>query len=137
MSAIKEIIDLVQNLASRMKDRQDMEIIHKIMGLASSVQSAQFEIQEKYLKVLEDNFDLKQQLSKMIAQQEQANAEDFHTDAGLEFRRGKSTGNTWKAFCPICHVICRQVGGHYICSNSKCPMYPIKIDDANAVIKTL
>jgi hypothetical protein len=34
----------------------------------------------------------------------------FHM--GTEFRRGRTTGNEWQAFCPVCHLPTKAVEGY-------------------------
>lgn len=97
MGAIKDIVDLAQELESRAKDRRDMDIIHKIQSLAFSFQSSYTDIVERDVRLVQENAELKKQLAE-------SQAEEVRIYRGVEFRRGKRTGGKWMAFCPKCHM---------------------------------
>ncbi len=47
--------------------------------------------------------------------------EEVHISHGIEFRRGKRTGNQWVAFCPKCHMPASIAGNlPPACSDSGC-----------------
>ena len=97
MGAIKDIIDLAEDLESRAKDRRDMEIIHKIQSLAFSFQSSYTDIVERDVRLLQENAELKKRLAE-------SQEEEICIHKGIEFRRGKRTRDTWLGFCPKCHM---------------------------------
>jgi uncharacterized membrane protein len=104
MGAIKDIVDLAKDLESRAKDRQDMEVIHKIQSLALSLQLHEVEVVERDIRVMEENAALRRQLAEL-------QSEEIRIHRMIEFRRGKRTGGKWNAFCPKCHMPAGQVSG--------------------------
>jgi hypothetical protein len=97
MGAIKDIVDLAKDLETSVKDRRDMETIHKIQALAFSLQAYHADIVERDVGLMQENADLKRQLAE-------SQAEDIRIHRGIEFRRGKRTGDKWLGFCPKCHM---------------------------------
>jgi hypothetical protein len=97
MGAIKDIVDLTRDLESRVKDRKDMETVHKIQSLALSLQSQHADIVERDVVLIQENAELKKQLAE-------AHAEEILIHKGIEFRRGKRTAGKSLAFCPKCHM---------------------------------
>ncbi len=97
MGAIKDIVDLAKDLEASVKDRRDMETIHKIQALAFSLQSQHADIIERDVGLMQENAELKKQLAE-------SQAEDVRIHKGIEFRRGKRTGDIWMGFCPKCHM---------------------------------
>ena len=95
MGAIKDTVDLAKDLESRAKDRRDMDIIHKIQALAFSFQSSYADIIERDVRLMEENSQLKKQLSE-------SESEEVRVHRMVEFRRSKKTGGKWMAFCPKC-----------------------------------
>jgi hypothetical protein len=110
MGAIKDIVDLVEDLESRAKDRRDIDLIHKIHSLAFSLQSQHADIVERDVNLVQENAELKRQLAE-------AQAEDIRIHSAIEFRRGKRTGDKWLPFCPNCKMPARvNVNFGVICS---------------------
>jgi hypothetical protein len=97
MGAIKDIVDLAKDLEASVKDRRDMETIHKIQALAFSLQAHHADIVERDVGLMQENADLKRQLAE-------SQAEDIRIHKGIEFRKGKRTGDRWMGFCPKCHM---------------------------------
>jgi len=97
MSVIKEIIDLTENLESRMKDRRDIDTLKQIHSLVFSLQSAQLEIMERDIKLVQENAGLKAKLAE-------SQSEEIRIIEGIEFRKGSRTGGFWDSFCPKCHM---------------------------------
>ena len=97
MGAIKDIVDLAKDLESRAKDRQDIEILHKIHSLTFALQSQHADIVERDLSLMQENVELKRQLAE-------ANAEEVQFHSLVEFHRSKKTGGKWMAFCPKCKM---------------------------------
>ena len=97
MGAIKDIVDLAKDLESRVKDRHDMDIIHKIQALAFSFQSSYTDVVERDVQLLQENAELKKKLAE-------SEAEEIRFHSALEFRRSKRTGGQWMPFCPKCHI---------------------------------
>lgn len=64
MSIAKDIIDLAKDLQTRMKDRRDIDTLKQIRSLAFSLQSVQLDIVERDIKLLQENAELKAQLTK-------------------------------------------------------------------------
>ena len=65
-----------------MKDRKDMETIHKIQALAFSLQTQHVDIVERDLALVHDA-DLKRQLAE-------SQSEEVRIREAIEFRRGKA-----------------------------------------------
>jgi hypothetical protein len=97
MGAIKDIVDLAKDLEASVKDRRDMETIHKIQSLAFSLQSQHADIIERDVGLMQENADLKRQLVE-------SQVEDIRVHHCMEFRKGKRTGDVWMPFCPKCHM---------------------------------
>jgi hypothetical protein len=97
MGAIKDIVDLAKDLEASVKDRRDMDTIHKIQSLAFSLQSQHADVVERDVRLMEENAELKKQLAD-------SQAEDVRIHSAIEFRRGKRTGGDWMPFCPKCHM---------------------------------
>ena len=47
-------------------------------------------------------------------------SEEVRVHTGMEFRRGKRTGNEWVVFCPVCHAPADLSSGIVMCANPKC-----------------
>jgi len=97
MGAIKDIVDLAKDLESSVKDRRDMEIIHKIQSLALSLQAQHADIADRDIRLMQENVDLKNQLAEL-------GKEEIRIHRTIEFRRGPRTGGKWLPFCPKCHM---------------------------------
>ena len=97
MGAIKDIVDLAKDLEASVKDRRDMETIHKIQALAFSLQAHHADIVERDVGLMQENADLKKQLAD-------SQAEEIRIHKAIEFRRGKRTAGKWMGFCPKCHM---------------------------------
>ena len=104
MGNIKDIVDLATQLESRAKDRKDIETLRAIISLTHSIQSSEAEIVERDIRVMQENAKLVQEKTELERQLAAAQAEDILIHRGIEFRRGKRTGNKWQAFCPKCHM---------------------------------
>ncbi len=111
MSILVDIVELAEKLAKRSKDRADLDIIHRIQTLLSSLMQTQMESLDKLAKVHERN----ESLLVEIAALQKLNAELRHLLAeetketvrilrGVEFRNGPRTGGAWQPFCPGCHL---------------------------------
>src|SRR5262245_44922204 len=111
MGAIKDMVDLIKDLESRLKDRKDVEAIHQIQSLAFSLQSQHVEIVEQNLALVQENTELKRQLAE-------SQSEEIRIRDAIEFRRGKRTGGEWVPFCPKCHMPARvsHAEGRIFCS---------------------
>ena len=105
MGNIKDIVDLAIQLEGRAKDRKDIETLRSIISLTQAVQASDAEIVERDIRVMQENATLVQKNAELERQLAAARAEDiqFHS-IGIEFRRGKRTGNKWMAFCPKCKM---------------------------------
>jgi len=97
MGAIKDIVALTKELESRAQDPRDMEAIHKIQELTFSLQSQLSDVLERDVSLMEENSQLKKQLTD-------SQAEEIRIFRGIEFRRGKRTRDKWQPFCPKCHM---------------------------------
>ena len=104
MGAIKDIVDLATQLESRVKERRDIDVLRQIHSLASSLQSEHAEVVERDVRVMQENAKLMQEKAQLEQQLAAAQAEDIQINKGIEFRRGKRTGNKWMGFCPKCHM---------------------------------
>ena len=70
-------------------------------------------------------------------------AEDIRIHSiGVEFRRGKRTGNKWLAFCPKCHMPAERIGvpgiGRAVACSAKCGWQvwtEAKIEDISSEIE--
>jgi hypothetical protein len=113
MGAIKDIVDLTKDLETRAKERQDIDLIHKIQTLAFSLQSQQADIIERDVRLMEENSQLKRQLVE-------AQSEDIRIHSAIEFRRGKRTGGQWIPFCPNCKMPARVSESFGIICSSGC-----------------
>ena len=91
MSVIKEIVDLAKDLEGRVKERRDIEVLRQIHSLAFSLQAEHADIVERDVRLVQENAELKRQLSE-------AQAEDIRIYHMVEFHRGKRTGGKWMAF---------------------------------------
>ena len=123
MGAIKDIVTLVEDLETRAKDRRDIDLIHKIQALAFSLQSQQAEVTERDIRLMENNSELKRQLAE-------SQAETIRIHKGIEFRRGKRTGDKWLGFCPKCHMPASNRDGDLLvcCSDGACK-WRVTLDD--------
>lgn len=67
-------------------------------------------------------------------------AEVIRIQKGIEFRRGKRTGDKWMAFCPKCHLPVSHRDGRIdvLCSDMACKWH-IRLDnmDVSQIIKEL
>jgi len=104
MGAIKDIVDLAAQLESRVKDRRDIDVLRQIHSLASSLQAEHAEVVERDIRVMQENAKLVHDKSSLERQLAESQAEDIRIHKGIEFRRGKRTGNIWMGFCPKCHM---------------------------------
>lgn len=122
MGAIKDIIDLVQDLESRTNDRRNMDTVHSINALALSLQTQHAEIIERDVELMQQNAKLVADKAKLEHQLAEAQSEEIRIHNSIEFRKGKRTGGKWAAFCPKCHLPTCNVEGHTDvgCSDTKC-----------------
>jgi len=97
MGAIKDIVDLAKELEGRAKERRDIELIHRIQSLISSLQSQHADIADRDIRLMQENTDLRNQLAEL-------QKEEVRIHGTIEFRRGPRTGGKWLAFCPKCHM---------------------------------
>ncbi len=137
MSAIKDIIDLAKDLESRAHNRADIEVLNKIHSNLFTLQSQLADIMDRDFKLMEENAELKRQLSE-------SQSEDIRIHLTIEFRRGKRTGGKWLAFCPKCHMPViehkKSSNERLICCTSTCgwlsPDFPFSlqsvVDSLNA-----
>jgi len=57
----------------------------------------------------------KQELQRL----QDEHSEEVRVHKGIEFRRGKRTGGSWIAFCPVCHTPA-DTTTLVMCANQKC-----------------
>lgn len=97
MGAIKDVVDLAKELEGRVKERRDLELVHKIQSLILSVQSEHVDVVERDITLMRENDDLKRKLAEL-------ESEEILIKQCIEFRRGKRTQGEWLPFCPKCHM---------------------------------
>lgn len=104
MGEIKDIVELAMQLESRSKDRKDIETLRSIISLTQAVQASQADVVERDIRVMQENAQAQREIADLKRQLAEAQAEEIRIHCGIEFRRGKRTGNVWLGFCPKCHL---------------------------------
>ncbi|GEM_PF-4327091 len=105
MGAMKDLVDLCQDLESRARNHEDIALFNKIQSLTLSLQSDHAEMLERDVRLIQENAELKKRLSEI-------QAEEIIIREGIEFRRGPRTLGEWLAFCPKCHLPAHQIRGN-------------------------
>lgn len=106
---IKERLELAMDQANALEK--------KVLDLEGDKAVLQFQLQESQAQSQKDRREL-ESLKKM-------HEETVLIARGIEFRRGHRTGNSWQAFCPVCHmpIVTIGVGDRYAtlgCSSGNC-----------------
>ena len=89
MGAIKDVVDLLAQLASRVQDRKVAAELNAIQSLILNIQSEHTELHEANIKLREERFSLKECIQKLEAQV-------------AELSSAPSAGPTGVPTCPNC-----------------------------------
>lgn len=68
MGAIKDLVDLVTDLSSRVSDRKFAEELRNVQGMIGAIQSEHAEIHEQRISLMTENAELKQQNAELRQQ---------------------------------------------------------------------
>lgn len=68
MGAIKDLVDLITDLNSRVENRQFASELRDLQGMIGSIQSEQAELHEKRIELLQENAALRSNVSELEAE---------------------------------------------------------------------